>query len=379
MTTTIPIGSLIMFGGAIEEERLSDLRDQGWLLCDGAPYPARWEYQALSVRIGTSYGSGGGRFNVPDFRGRFARGTDHGRGQDPDTSARVALSPGGNTGDKVGSAQPSATGLPVTPFRADENLTGHQHQALYVPTGGGSTGGAPDGAPKGMDWPGDATQTSEGGDHPHALAGYDAETRPGNVYAHYFIKFRHVEPADPDPQAIPVGMVLPFAGDAADPAVAGQLRLEGWLPCFGQLLKPAGYQGLFDVVRYSFGGTGDGFSLPDLRGQFVRGARAAARPGPGETIGTGQGYATMLPRRGTASPLEATPGGAHIHKLPSSDGGYFLSNYGGSGPKAASFNQGSFTVGPAGRHRHAISGGDRESRPVNIYVDYIIKFAEPAS
>ena len=51
---------------------------------------------------------------------------------------------------------------------------------------------------------------------PLPLAGYDAETRPGNVYAHYFIKFRHVEAADPDPQAIPVGMVLPFAGDAAD-------------------------------------------------------------------------------------------------------------------------------------------------------------------
>jgi microcystin-dependent protein len=203
--------------------------------------------------------------------------------------------------------------------------------AVREPAGGASTGLASDRDPQGMDWPGDATQTSEGGDHPDALAGYDAETRPGNVYAHYFIKFRHVEAADPDPHAIPVGMVLLFAGDAADPAVAGQLRLEGWLPCFGQVLKPAEYQGLFDVVRYKFGGTGDGFSLPDLRGQFVRGARAAARSGPGETIGASQGYATMAPRRGTASPLEATSDGAHRHKLAASDGGYCLSSFSGSG------------------------------------------------
>jgi hypothetical protein len=87
----------------------------------------------------------------------------------------------------------------------------------------------------------------------------------------------------------------------------------------------------------------------------------------------------MLPRRGTASPLEATSDGAHRHKLAASEGGYCLSRFSGSGGTVtASFNRGSFTVGPAGRHRHGISGGDRESRPVNIYVDYIIKFAEPA-
>jgi len=231
-----------------------------------------------------------------------------------------------------------------------------------------------------MQWPADSTQTSEEVDHSHLLGGYNAETRPGNVYAHYFIKFRHIEAADPDPQAIPVGMVLPFAGDAADPAVAGQLRLEGWLPCFGQVLKAAGYQGLFDVVRYSFGGTGNGFSLPDLRGQFVRGARASARPGPGETIGTSQGYATMLPRRpdGTGA-LEATSDGGHRHELFPDRAVYEAAMAVHGSWRTASRSLSAGMADPNGSHQHALSGGDRESRPVNIYVDYIIKFAEPAS
>lgn len=55
----------------------------GWLECDGAAV-SRTTYAALFTAIGTTWGSGDGSttFNVPDLRGEFVRGWDHGKGTD---------------------------------------------------------------------------------------------------------------------------------------------------------------------------------------------------------------------------------------------------------------------------------------------------------
>ncbi|MBI1408110.1 MAG: hypothetical protein GC145_18515 [Caulobacter sp.] len=55
----------------------------GWLECDGAAV-SRADYSVLFAVIGTTYGGGDGSttFNLPDMRGEFARGWDHGRGVD---------------------------------------------------------------------------------------------------------------------------------------------------------------------------------------------------------------------------------------------------------------------------------------------------------
>jgi microcystin-dependent protein len=55
----------------------------GWLECDGAAV-SRTTYATLFGLIGTTYGAGNGTttFNVPDLRGEFIRGYDHGRGVD---------------------------------------------------------------------------------------------------------------------------------------------------------------------------------------------------------------------------------------------------------------------------------------------------------
>jgi microcystin-dependent protein len=62
----------------------------GWLECNGAAV-SRTTYATLFGLIGTTYGSGDGSttFNVPELRGEFIRGYDHGRGVD---SARVFAS-----------------------------------------------------------------------------------------------------------------------------------------------------------------------------------------------------------------------------------------------------------------------------------------------
>lgn len=55
----------------------------GWLECNGAAV-SRTTYAALFAAIGTIHGVGDGAttFNLPDTRGEFIRGHDHGRGVD---------------------------------------------------------------------------------------------------------------------------------------------------------------------------------------------------------------------------------------------------------------------------------------------------------
>lgn len=77
----------------------------GTLECDGAAVD-RTVYARLFALIGTTYGSGNGTttFNLPDYRGEFLRGWDHGKGSDPNAAARTNRGDG-QTGDKVGTKQ----------------------------------------------------------------------------------------------------------------------------------------------------------------------------------------------------------------------------------------------------------------------------------
>ncbi|MEM7047818.1 MAG: tail fiber protein [Pseudomonadota bacterium] len=73
----VPPGTIIMWAAATAP--------QGYLPCEGAAI-SRTTYADLFDVIGTTYGEGNGTttFNLPDFRGEFARGWDHNRGIDPE-------------------------------------------------------------------------------------------------------------------------------------------------------------------------------------------------------------------------------------------------------------------------------------------------------
>ena len=62
----------------------------GYLECNGAEV-SRTIYSALFAEIGTTHGAGDGSttFNLPDLRGVFVRGWDHGKGVDPQVNGRV--------------------------------------------------------------------------------------------------------------------------------------------------------------------------------------------------------------------------------------------------------------------------------------------------
>lgn len=70
-----PSGTVITFAGSTAPS--------GYLECDGTAI-SRSTYAALYAVVGTTYGSGDGSttFNLPDLRGYFVRGWDHGRGVD---------------------------------------------------------------------------------------------------------------------------------------------------------------------------------------------------------------------------------------------------------------------------------------------------------
>lgn len=71
----MPPGVTIPYGGSTPPS--------GWLECNGAAV-SRTAYADLFAAIGTTWGSGDGSttFNLPDLRGEFLRGWDHGRGVD---------------------------------------------------------------------------------------------------------------------------------------------------------------------------------------------------------------------------------------------------------------------------------------------------------
>jgi len=65
---TLPAGTLIDYAGTVEPS--------GWMLCDGRQL-ATAAHPTLFAAIGYSYGGSGANFNIPDFRGRFARYNDN--------------------------------------------------------------------------------------------------------------------------------------------------------------------------------------------------------------------------------------------------------------------------------------------------------------
>jgi microcystin-dependent protein len=197
LSLKVPVGTVGAYGGDIAGARLAELREEGWLLCDGQGYPPRDDYAGLFGVIGYLFGvDGRENFRVPDLRGVFVRGADHGRHTDPDAGER-------STGDKVGSMQGYATGLPIkvfvtgvplkptSPPSSIDESGNHTHATPHIPNDDHNTACALPSAPDAQEWNDDAPTTTKAGTHSHTVAGGgDAETRPYNLYLYYIIKFR---------------------------------------------------------------------------------------------------------------------------------------------------------------------------------------------
>ena len=199
LASAMPPGTIVAYAGDTPPA------DGSWLLCDGSEV-SRTIYASLFAAIGTSHGDGDGSttFNLPDYRGRFLRGVDHGSGRDPGAGSRTAMQSGGNAGDMAGSVQATATAQPTSsPFvtsNAGVHVHGlggtHTHTIPSVLAVQGTTFGDGNGSPRWASYNGSVVTGSAGthlhppaGDHSHSITGGDVETRPINASVNWIIKF----------------------------------------------------------------------------------------------------------------------------------------------------------------------------------------------
>ena len=160
---------------------------------------------------------------------------------------------------------------------------------------------------------------------------------------------------------------------------------EGWLLCDGMQLNGLDlkYNALYKAIGVAHGGntTSQSFNLPDLRGMFLRGVD-----------GTGSGSPAADPNATTRT--AARPGGNIGNKVGSTQGGVFAEHNHGGGDHSHGYAIPNYTVAvgsgpyPDGLTANssvrlpltstssgkivALEGG-AETRPKNIYVNYIIK------
>ena len=173
----LPSGVILAFS--------SDNIPEGWLKCDGS-IVSRTVYAALYAAIGDSCGNGDGSttFHLPDYRGRFLRGTDDGSGRDPNAGSRTAMNSGGDTGDSVSSIQADATAK--NGLSGSTNTTGNHNHQLKGLDGNVMTsiGSSPEKALRSTgSYSTHGNYVATTGNHSHTvtLSAGDSETRPLNA------------------------------------------------------------------------------------------------------------------------------------------------------------------------------------------------------
>jgi microcystin-dependent protein len=177
--------------------------------------------------------------------------------------------------------------------------------------------------------------------------------------------------------SVPIGSILPFAGPA------NQIPSNDFLPCDGRPLEINHHKRLYDVIGTNWGGdAAEGhFKLPDLNGRFLRGvdhgcgrdpdAQSRTESGPGgatkDNVGSAQDWATAHPHSKFGG---TTNGGGSNNPMGEKTGHPAGTNpangLGYNVPNAHLHNQ----------HTHGFvvtSGGDNETRPQNVYVNWIIR------
>lgn len=172
---------------------------------------------------------------------------------------------------------------------------------------------------------------------------------------------------------VPTGAVMPFAMNSAP---------GGWLAANGAAVSRATYAGLFTAIGTTYG-TGDGsttFTLPDLRGYFVRGAGTNADGTAAGTFGAKQGN-TVGPHTHSGTTGNDAPDHTHINYTGRRDNTQI---WDGSFP-AGNSNPIEYTASPwptsgaSTRHQHPFTtssqspAGTTETRPANIALLYCIK------
>ncbi len=181
------------------------------------------------------------------------------------------------------------------------------------------------------------------------------------------------------------GMIIPYAG------LLNSIP-DGWLLCDGSLLEKNTYPALYAALGNSWGGTTTHFNLPDCRGNFLRGVSYASNRDEDKNIrialssggNTGNNVGSYQSSQFLSHTHTMELGGAHTHdvyngsaKVHWGDGGGYSTSYIDAGTNSGSGSSYYLATGSASpiTHKHTINAnGGLETRPENIYVNYIIKY-----
>lgn len=144
----------------------------------------------------------------------------------------------------------------------------------------------------------------------------------------------------------PVGSIVYFAASAAP---------VGWFECNGTILNKTIYVDLFNVIGYSFGGSGNQFLLPDLRGEFLRGWDNARGVDSGRAFGSSQNDAFKI----------------HSHNSPTWNGA--------NGPYEVPSSPPKFGADYGAESAPTSEVGSTETRPRNVAFLPCIKYATNAA
>lgn len=187
-----------------------------------------------------------------------------------------------------------------------------------------------------------------------------------------------------DDARVPAGVVLPFAGTVAP---------TGYLMCDGSAVSRTTYARLFAAIgiAHGWGDNSTTFNLPNINGRFIRGvdgtagndpdaaSRTAAATGgnTGNAVGSVQGHAYQTHNHGVTDT-------GHIHTANGASigsGSTLVVSIGDSAVPAAAQGGVTGTVNATtgiSINNASASGGtsqatSNETRPVNIYLNHIIK------
>lgn len=172
---------------------------------------------------------------------------------------------------------------------------------------------------------------------------------------------------------VPTGAVMPFAMNTAP---------SGWLAANGSTVSRTTYSDLFAAIGTTYG-AGDGsttFTLPDLRGYFVRGSGTNTDGTASGTFGAKQ-TDSVISHSHSGTTGDDSPDHTHRQKVSGNIGNggddYSASN---KDPKYANGIDGNYnTNGASTRHQHNFTtssqspAGATETRPKNIALLYCIK------
>lgn len=195
-----------------------------------------------------------------------------------------------------------------------------------------------------------------------------------------------------------VGAVVPFAVGTV-PA--------GYLECDGALISTTTYSALFSHLGTIYGSGSGTFAIPDYRGKFLRGWTHGSTNDPdastrtnrgdgqgGNYIGTNQpnqyyshGHTGSASVWGSASGWSGVENSSHDHYVPTYSGIQNNANTISMAQVGYGPYQGELTGGQNQNHAHYVSiacslgasvtinnSGGNETRPINIYVMWCIKY-----